>query len=166
MFMDGALLRPEEGAVMVAQAPDDGHAAAPEPRPLVLCVDDEKPILAALARILRHEPYEVVTTDDPEEALDRIRSHPVSLILCDYRMPVISGTSLLQMVKAHSPATVRVMLTGYPQDGWLRAAEENGLMRVCTKPWDDVALRRLIREEIDSIAGRPFPKPGGDASPP
>lgn len=151
---------------MVARASDDGQAAVPEPRPMVLCVDDEKPILAALTRLLRFEPYDLVTTDDPEEALDRIRTQPVSLVLCDYRMPVISGTSLLQMIKAHSPGTVRVMLTGYPQDGWIRAAEENGLMRVCTKPWDDAELRRMIREEIESTGARPFPKTGGDASPP
>jgi hypothetical protein len=56
------------------------------------------------------------------------------------------------------------MLTGYPQDGWIRAAEENGLMRVCTKPWDDAALKRLIREEID--VNGPSRTTGDDASPP
>lgn len=117
-------------------------------RPLVLCIDDEKPILSALARLLRREPYDVVTTDDPEEALDRIRTGDVSLVVADYRMPGISGTSLLQVAKAASPSTVRIMLTGYPTDGWIRAAEENGLMRVCTKPWDDVELRQIIREEL------------------
>jgi CheY-like chemotaxis protein len=122
-------------------------------RPIVLCIDDEKPILSALARLLRREPYDVVTTDNPDEALDRIRAGDVSLIVADYRMPQISGTSLLQMAKAASPATVRIMLTGYPSDGWLRAAEENGLMRVCAKPWDDLELRQMIREELE--AARP-----------
>jgi CheY-like chemotaxis protein len=148
---------------MVAPVPDGDGGAAAGTRPTILLVDDERPILAAIARALRHEPYVIVSTDDPEEALDRVRTQAVSLILCDYRMPVMSGTSLLQMVKACSPGTVRVMLTGYPQDGWLRAAEENGLMSVCTKPWDDAELRRLIRE---AIAAPPFPMPGGDASPP
>ena len=118
-------------------------------RPVVLCIDDEKPILSALARLLRREPYDVVVTDDPDEALDRIRSGEISLVVADYRMPKISGTSLLQMAKASSPATVRIMLTGYPSDGWLRAAEANGLMRVCSKPWDDGELRQMIREELE-----------------
>src|SRR5262245_36971929 len=115
-------------------------------RPVVLCVDDEKPILSALTRLLQREPYELVTTDNPEEALDRIRSGDVSLVVADYRMPGISGTSLLQVVKATSPSTVRIMLTGYPRDAWIRSAEENGLMRVLTKPWDDAQLKKLIRE--------------------
>jgi len=118
-------------------------------RPLVLCIDDEKPILSALARLLRREPYDLVTTDDPEVALDRIRAGEVNLIVADYRMPLISGTSLLQVAKATSPSTARIMLTGYPSDGWIRAAEENGLMRVCTKPWDDTELRKIIREELE-----------------
>lgn len=118
-------------------------------RPLVLCIDDEQPILHALERLLRREPYDVVTTDNPEEALDRIRSGDVNLVVADYRMPVISGTSLLQVAKAASPSTIRIMLTGYPTDGWIRAAEENGLMRVFTKPWDDTELRKLIRKELD-----------------
>lgn len=118
-------------------------------RPVVLCVDDEKPILSALARLLQREPYELVTTDDPEIAMDRVRTGDVSLVVADYRMPGISGTSLLQVIKAASPSTVRIMLTGYPRDGWIRAAEENGLMRVCTKPWDDAALKQLIRDELD-----------------
>src|SRR5437868_13772349 len=65
-------------------------------KPVVLCVDDERPVLAALTRALRREPYELVTTEDPEEALERIRSGAVSVILADYRMRVMGGTSLLQ----------------------------------------------------------------------
>ena len=117
--------------------------------PLVLCIDDEPPILAALARALRHEPYHVVTTDDPEAALDCIRRDDVRLVLADYRMGTLSGTSLLQMVKAASPSTIRILLTAYPDDPWIRAAADNGLMQVWAKPWDDQALASMIREQID-----------------
>ncbi len=148
---------------MVASEAERVDAAPDEGRPVVLCVDDERPILAALARALRNEPYRVVTTDNPEVALDWIRSDSVHLIVADYRMSGISGTSLLQMVKAASPSTIRVMLTGYPEDAWIRAAEENGLMQVWTKPWDDqllrIRLRDLLREQDD--AG---PSPGPTAT--
>lgn len=116
--------------------------------PIVLCVDDEPPILSALARLLRREPVQVITTGDPDEALDHIRSKTVRLVVCDYRMRVLSGTSLLQLVKALSPSTVRILLTGYPEDGPIRSAEERGLLRLCTKPWDDDELRRIIREAV------------------
>jgi len=146
---------------MVAAEEEQVEAAPDEGRPVVLCVDDERPILAALARALRNEPYRVVTTDNPEEALDWIRSDSVRLILADYRMAAISGTSLLQMVKAASPDTIRVMLTGYPEDSWIRAAAENGLMQVWTKPWDDQTLRTWVRDLLrgQGNAGGDEPNP-------
>lgn len=119
-----------------------------EERPVVLCVDDERPILAALVRTLRDEPYRVIATDDPEEALERVRSQSVRLILADYRMRLISGTSLLQMVKAASPSTIRVMLTAHADDSLVQTAAGNGLMDVWPKPWDDQRLRTLLRELI------------------
>ena len=123
-------------------------ASPGESLPIVLCVDDEPPILAALARVLRREPVQVVTTVDPDEALERVRAGNVRLILCDYRMRVMSGTSLLQVVQALSPSTVRILLTGYPEDARIRAEAEKGLMRVCTKPWHDDELRQLVREGV------------------
>ena len=141
--------RRQEGAVvMVASESEPQPEVRSAEKPLVLCVDDERPILAALARVLRREPYQVMMTDDPEEALHQVRSRFVSLILVDYRMPALSGTGLLQMVKAASPSTIRIMLTGYPQDAWIRASEENGLMQVCRKPWDDEGLRQVLREQL------------------
>jgi DNA-binding NtrC family response regulator len=116
--------------------------------PVVLCVDDERPILSALVRTLRHEPCRVVVTEDPEEALHLIRTGSVRLILADYRMAAMSGTSLLQVAKAASPSTIRVMLTGYPEDDWVRTAAENGLMEVWRKPWNDQDLRAMIRERL------------------
>ncbi len=36
---------------------------------VVVCVDDEPAVLAALKRLLRGEPYQVLTTDCAEHAL-------------------------------------------------------------------------------------------------
>jgi DNA-binding NtrC family response regulator len=136
---------------MVARQTTPADRIDPDPRPLVLCVDDERATLAALTRALRSEAYRFETTDDPELAIDCVRARFVSLILVDYRMRGMSGTSLLQMVKAASPATIRILLTGHSHDPWILVAEENGLMRVCGKPWNDDALRRLIRDRLGDL---------------
>jgi DNA-binding NtrC family response regulator len=115
-------------------------------RPLVVCVDDEPQILGALTRLLRREPYELRTTTDPEEALDWIRGGEVALLIADYRMPSMSGTTLLQIAKASSPHTARLMLTGYPGETLVIAAGEAGLMHLVGKPWDDQALKERIQK--------------------
>jgi DNA-binding NtrC family response regulator len=116
--------------------------------PLVVCVDDEPHVLTALSRALRQEPYEMRTTTDPEEALDWVRKEDVSLVLADYKMPRMSGTTLLHLVKASSPRTARMILTGYAGESLVIAAGEAGLMDLVGKPWDDRALRETIRQRL------------------
>ena len=120
-----------------------------EARPLVLAVDDDPSVLSALALVLSKEPYEFIATADPDQALELIRTRDVSLVLADYRMPALSGTGLLQVVKATSPSTIRVMLTAYPRSTWVLRAWEMELMEdVLEKPWDNDELRRAIRTRL------------------
>ncbi|HLY09268.1 MAG TPA: response regulator [Planctomycetota bacterium] len=125
---------------------------------LVVCVDDDAAVLSALTRLLRAEPYEFVPTDSPEKALDLVRTRDVSLFIADYRMPEMSGTGLLQLVKSSSPTTVRLLLTGYPRATWVLQAQERELMHVVFgKPWDNEDLKQTIvkrlHERERSVAG-------------
>jgi len=70
--------------------------------------------------------------------------------VADYRMPHMSGTTLLQIAKATSPRTVRMMLTGYPGETLVISAGEAGLMHLVGKPWNDEALKQKIQ---DLLAG-------------
>jgi FixJ family two-component response regulator len=40
-------------------------------RHVIVCVDDDRGVLSALYRLLRGESYEIITTGDPERAVDR-----------------------------------------------------------------------------------------------
>lgn len=118
-------------------------------RPLVVVVDDDPLVLSAIERLLRKEPIELRTSRNPEEALDWVRHEEVALLIADDRMPRMSGTALLGIVKATSPGTRRLMLTGYAGETLLLAAGALGLMDLVGKPWDDDELKRLIRERLD-----------------
>lgn len=121
---------------------------------LVVCVDDDQAVLSSLRRLLRGEPYEFFATSNPEEAVQLVRTRAVSLLIADYRMPDMSGTGLLQIVKASSPATIRLLLTGYPRATWVIQAEERKLMHlVCGKPWDNEELKRTIRKRLFELEG-------------
>jgi len=131
---------------MTAQAP-------PRERPLVVAIDDDPSILSALRRLLSGEPYEFVSTTDPDRALDLVRTRQVSLLMADFRMPILSGTGLLQVVKATSPSTIRFIITAYPQSTWVVRAKEMEVMEaVVEKPWNDEELKRTIRNRV--LGGR------------
>jgi len=117
--------------------------------PVVLCVDDEAEVLAAVRRCLRNEPYEVITVLGPEEALARLGEGPVDLVITDQRMPGMSGTELLHEVRERSPRTARAILTGYETPSTIRKGFESGADAFLYKPWDDDAFRATIRRMLE-----------------
>lgn len=117
-----------------------------EQRPVVLCIDDDPPVLSAIRRLLRREPYEVLTTLDPAEVMALVSSREVSLIIADQRMPLMLGTELLKSVRRVSPGTVCVILTGHADLSDIAGAMNDGAVdRLIRKPWDDEEFRTLIR---------------------
>jgi CheY-like chemotaxis protein len=115
-------------------------------RPWVVLVDDEPAILAALRRLLRNEPYHLLATDDPLEALQALGEKDVRVLVTDQRMPRMTGTELTAWVKARFPDLPLVVLTGYAETALIVEREHLRIQRLLTKPWNDVDLRNLIRE--------------------
>ena len=115
-------------------------------RHCVVCVDDEPAILAALRRSLRRDPYEVLTTDSPDDAIRWVESREVSLVITDQRMPVMEGRELLEEVSKRSPSTARIILTAYPGDTMASPGLRRATECMISKPWDNVMLRKIIRQ--------------------
>ena len=116
-------------------------------REVVVCVDDEPAILASLRRLLRNEPYEVLTTEKPDEAVTWVLEKKARVLIADQRMPSMSGLQLLEIVQACSPDTARVMLTGQSDlSGVLKVRTIEAIGRLVRKPWDPEELKGLVRE--------------------
>jgi len=120
------------------------------PTPVVLCVDDNPCVLSALRRVLRAEPYAVVTAVSAAQALGVLRHDPVRVLISDLQMPDVSGTELLWEVEQRWPWIGRVILTAYPE----RAAQTRGLAvdLLLHSPWEDAFLRQSIRQLLRRAA--------------
>ncbi|MBI3098238.1 MAG: response regulator [Planctomycetes bacterium] len=127
----------EEPSEVSLWRPSRGH--------IVVCVDDEVMVLSSLRRLLRGEPYEFRATPDPREAMEWVGEGHVSIFIADQRMPEITGTDLVEIVRARAPQTVRVILTGYPDLETMRQREGRVIRRLITKPWSDEDLKRTLR---------------------
>lgn len=114
-------------------------------KPRILFVDDERPILNAMRRLFRKEPYEMEFASSGEEGLELIQEFRPTVIVSDQRMPGMSGIEFLSRVKELDPDTVRIILTGYTD---LKVAEDainqGEVYRFITKPWNDDDLRAAI----------------------
>jgi DNA-binding NtrC family response regulator len=120
---------------------------AKEARPTVLVVDDDANILSALVRALRNEPYEVLTTADPFQAVEWMKSRPVDVVIADEFMPAMRGTELLEAAARFAPRSAKIVLTGYP-------AALVGANLIIPKPWEDQLLRRSLRLLLDAARAR------------
>lgn len=130
---------------------------------LVLCVDDEPRTLAALRRTFRREPFEVVVTSNPWQALSWVDSRDVSLVISDQRMPEMSGCEMISEIRERSPGTLCMLLTAFPASVASASEEEPGTLLL--KPWDDRQLRRIVRHLLyERETGYPAPE-GGEPDP-
>jgi DNA-binding NtrC family response regulator len=117
-------------------------------RHTVLCVDDDASVLSALRRVLRAEPFEVLTASNAAHALASLRLNHVEVIISDQRMPGQSGAELLAEVGQLWPGIGRVILTAYPGHTVMSEGIRAGVDFLFHKPWDDDALRSAIRRLI------------------
>jgi diguanylate cyclase (GGDEF)-like protein/PAS domain S-box-containing protein len=113
----------------------------------LLLVDDEADVLSALQHVLRQDGYHILTAQSAAEGFELLALHTVHIVLCDQRMPVMSGTVFLDRVKDLYPDTLRIILSGYTDlQLSLYAINRGAIYRFYTKPWGDEVLRDNIRE--------------------
>jgi thioredoxin reductase (NADPH) len=113
--------------------------------PVILVVDDEPTVLAAVARDLRQgfgERYRIVRAGSGDEALEVLRElvrrgEQVALLVADQRMPGLSGTDYLGRAREVVPTAKRVLLTAYADtEAAIQAINEVDLDYYLLKPWD------------------------------
>ena len=116
----------------------------------VLCVDDEKSILNSLKRLLRREGYRLLMANTSADGLKLLRENDVHLVICDQRMPEMSGTDFMVKVKEEYPDTVRIILTGYTDvDAITESINKGNIYKFFLKPWNDDNLKMEVRKALE-----------------
>jgi diguanylate cyclase (GGDEF)-like protein len=114
---------------------------------IVLLVDDEPNVLAAMRRVFRRESWKLLTAADAHEGFELLARHNIGVVISDLRMNGISGAEFLYRVREMYPNTMRLLLTGYNDFTTVIDAVNRGdLYKVLSKPVDDNILRDSIRD--------------------
>lgn len=110
----------------------------------VLVIDDESQALELLEVILSDE-FNVIKARNGQEAFKILNTLPVHIILCDQRMPLMTGDEILARAKVLYPDTVRIMISAYSNiPAVVRAVNEGGIFGYISKPWNPDDLRLFI----------------------
>lgn len=120
----------------------------------VLLVDDEQNVLNALQRELKGH-FEIVSFDNPLDALERCLTAKFDLVIADYMMPQMNGLEFLKKFGTLQPDAARLVLSGEADiDALIRTINETHIYRFIAKPWDRAELLSSIDQALayrDSI---------------
>ncbi|MBW2243736.1 MAG: sigma-54-dependent Fis family transcriptional regulator [Deltaproteobacteria bacterium] len=121
-------------------------------KPHVLVVDDHELYRRAVERVLTRGGYEVSSAKDATEAMAAVTAGPLDLVMCDVKMPGISGLELVRQIHDVHPELPCIVVTGYggaeASVEALRAGAFWYLEKAMDGPQQDV-LRRLVGQAIE-----------------
>jgi response regulator NasT len=103
--------------------------------PTILVVDDDKLVLATLARELRGEGYRVLEASSGSAALKLAAENSFDIAILDIRMPEMSGTELAQRLMAEHGLPA-LFLSAYTDREMVESAIAHGGLGYLVKPVD------------------------------
>lgn len=123
------------------------------PLPCILLVDDERPVLEALARAVRllfaQHAFEIVLADGPLQAIEAadkaVAQRSRMLVLSDFNMRTsLDGLQLLDEVRQLRPDARTVLLTAYPREDFVHRPEFGAIDAFLSKPFQIAELKGII----------------------
>lgn len=132
----------------------------------IVFIDDHPTVLSGLERMLypMRAQWRMTFVPHPGAALEILEADPADVVIADMQMPDLDGAELLREVRANWPDTVRIILSGYADDGAaLRSVPvaHQFLAKPCdpeilaTTVRDACSLReRLTRPDLREMIGR------------
>ncbi|PZF76466.1 sigma-54-dependent Fis family transcriptional regulator [Aestuariivirga litoralis] len=113
--------------------------------PVLLIVDDEVRSLESLARILQDD-FDVKTAANVTRAREILQSEWVQIVLCDQRMPDMTGVEFLAQLREQYPDVVRIIISGYTDtEDVIRGINQAGIFQYITKPWQPDSLLLTLK---------------------
>ncbi|HMN06307.1 MAG TPA: response regulator [Flavobacteriales bacterium] len=119
----------------------------------VLYVDDEEGNLMAFRASFRRE-FDVHVAISAADALAWLEENPVHVVISDQRMPGMTGSEFLAIVRKRWPRSVRLLLTGFSDiEAVVDAINLGGIHAYITKPWDPTDLKLRVEQayEVHSL---------------
>jgi CheY-like chemotaxis protein len=124
---------------------------------LVLVAEDDDNMRYLLARALRRDGHDVLATSDGSSAREvLVAAHDGArrpdLLVCDVRMPRLSGLELTAWLRSRDSGLPVVLLSAFADEQTHRAASQLGVACVLSKPFELDELRTIVRQLLVDAA--------------
>ena len=120
---------------------------------LVLVVDDEPDIRTAVRMMLAKDGYSVLEAEDGEKAIETINTGQnrlmLDVIICDIRMPKISGVEAIAYFQKEYPRVQLIVLTGFPDIEMATLYLKTGVVEYLVKPVEPEKLKAAVKKAME-----------------
>jgi len=125
-------------------------SSMPTGKETVLVVEDDLSVRHVTVRTLRLLGYNVVEAMRADEAKRCMIEHPesIDLVVSDIVLPDISGRDFAKWIRAHSPRTQAVLISGYLP--YVTSGDEDSFPVCLPKPFDPEQLASAVRSALDA----------------
>ena len=114
----------------------------------ILVVDDDQQLASALQWILAEEHFFVDVAFDGEEALLKLKAHEYDAVICDLRMPRLSGDEFYLKAKEMCPSLSDrfIFITGFATDPNIALFLNKHGVKYLVKPFAVQGLINCVKE--------------------
>ena len=121
----------------------------------ILLIDDEELVIKSVSRLLNKEGYEVLVSRSGEDAIEKAKSEAIDLVVCDIRMPKLSGIETIKKIRelrrtAKQNPVREILITGYAEEATNREAESLRVAEYIYKPFDLRDFLACVKKNIEA----------------
>lgn len=117
----------------------------------VLIIDDEEKLRTLLTRIISLEGFEVLEAEDYKTAQKKLVHAAVDVVLCDVKLPDVSGIDIVKNIKEIYPFIEVILLTAYGNIPDGVQAIKNGAFDYITKGDDNNRIIPLLYKAMEKV---------------
>ncbi len=119
----------------------------------IVLVEDDEMLRDSLCLFFRTKGCAVEAFAGAEEAEIVLESEPADILICDNWLPGMDGLTLLRNVGERHPATIRILVSAYPNPLVTEEAKRAGIDQFILKPFSVAELERTLARLVEAPAG-------------
>lgn len=119
-------------------------------KPIVLVIDDEQGIRDMLSYALGKEGYKVLTAQNGEEGIEKVKKEDIDIVISDIKMPGLDGVAVLGKIKEIKPQIEVIIATGYASIETAIESLRKGAYDYINKPFNITELSVLLEKAYET----------------
>ena len=121
----------------------------------ILIVDDDSEFVEFIKELLESNGYVVFVAEDGKEAIERIQSNGINVLILDLRMPILGGLEAYMELRNLGYNIPTIIVTAYArgEKAALDALQALSITGILSKPFDPEDLLRVVEISCKKVSG-------------